>query len=44
MYEETKHMTYEEFNDYTRKGIEEFEKGIQRIREQKKGGKALDEK
>ena len=38
MYEETKHMTYEEFNEYTRKGIEEFERCVQRTREQMKGG------
>ena len=38
MYEETKHMTHEEFNEYTRKGVEEFERCVQRAREQRKGG------
>lgn len=38
IYEETKHMTHEEFSEYMRKGTAEFERNIRRIREQKKGG------
>ena len=44
MYEETKHMTHEEFNEYTRKGVEEFERNIQRVKEQRKGGDISDKK
>ena len=36
MYEETKDMTIEERLEYDRKGAAEFDKNMQRIREQKK--------
>ena len=35
IYEETKHMTHEEFSEYVRKGVADFDKDRQRIRKQK---------
>ena len=32
IYEETKHMTWDEIREHTRKGAEEFDRKIERIR------------
>jgi len=35
IYEETKHMTWDEIREHTRKGAEEFDRKLERIRAEK---------